>query len=83
MEIDPSEQPGKHHAAIGINRDSLSMVTEPIIENEKHHFRRISTERGMQIEFKEHREKHRDSSWTNRNPTSNVTIALRTPDGKY
>jgi hypothetical protein len=44
MEIDPSEQPGKHHASIRINRDSLSIVTEPIIENEKHHFPRISAE---------------------------------------
>jgi hypothetical protein len=66
------EQPEKHESSIRVKCDSFSNVIDPSFEGEKHDFPRISTLRGIQIDFIEHLEKHESSIRVKRDSFSNV-----------
>jgi hypothetical protein len=78
IEINLMQIPQKQSSPIHFNRNSLSNVTDSISvgflqSSAKHNFPRISTNRGMQIHFNEHFEKHKSSICGNCESDSNTT----------
>jgi hypothetical protein len=78
MQIDFNEQFEKHESSIRLSCDSLSNVIDSsgfgfqFVSPAKHDFARISTFRGIQIDFNEQFEKHESSIRFSRDSFSNV-----------